>query len=196
MSLHATWVHGTSVRPQWIADRLTQVRGDVWDAGNVNIPYSEFNGSPNGWGITYRGKRSMTGGLGGTTVVPDPTGANPFAGSQKGYWFHFSIPTPVIESGVRSVLQKAFVLWSAGANTQMAAIQLWDGSNRFYTHNFALNTRGENHSGDLTENKTMFTLPAPHSMLFGLGISVGVTFLEDSEITFFSAGADFDVAGR
>jgi hypothetical protein len=196
MSLHATWVHGTSVRPQWIADRLAQVHGDVWDAGNVNIPYSDYNGSPAGWGTTYRGKRSMTGWLGGTTVVPDPTGANPFAGSLKGYWFHFSIPTPVIVSGVRSALQKAFVMWSTGANTQMIAIHLWDGPNRFFTHNFDPNTGSINHSTDLTENKTMFTLPTPHSMIFGLGISVGVAFLQDSDVTFFSAGADFEVAGR
>jgi len=196
MSLHAIWVHGHSVRPQWITDRLTQVHGDVWDGGAANIPYSDFNGAPAGWGTTYRGKRSMTGGLGGTNVVPDPTGANPFQGSMKGYWFHFSIPTPVIVSGVRSTLHKAFVMWATGANAQMIALHLWDGPNRFYTHNFDFISGAANHSTDLTENKTMFTLSTPHSMSFGLGVSVGVAFQQDSEVTFFGAGADFDVVGR
>ena len=139
----------------------------------------------------------MNVGFGGARVVRPNPPESPFEGNTlKGYWFHFSVPTPVIESGVRSMLQKAFVLWQTTEGARISTIHLYDGPVRFYAHYFNHQAGPERHLDDLTENITMFSPPSLHSMRFALGISVAVTFETEGQITFFSAGADFDVPGR
>lgn len=45
----------------------------------------------------------------------------------------------------------------------------------------------------LVSNVNRFDLPTPINILFGLGIAIDVNFTQDSEITFHSLGADFNV---
>jgi hypothetical protein len=37
------------------------------------------------------------------------------------------------------------------------------------------------------------TLPHPHSMMWGLGVSIGFWFFEDGNVSLLAAGADFQV---
>jgi hypothetical protein len=100
MALHAMWVHGTSVRAEWVGDTLNNVSGGRWDGSSGDVAWSNVNGLPRGWGTTFRGKRAFT----GSTVGPFHA-ETPFQYGQKGYRFHFAIPTPVIVADRRARLR-------------------------------------------------------------------------------------------
>lgn len=189
MTLHASWIHGNAMRPEWVGDHLQQVQGDRWDGSNGNIAWSDINGLPRGWGATYRCANSLdVGFLGAATAGPDHP-ETPFEYSLKGYWFHAPIPTPVIVAGARAQLERVFILWTATGDLHVAAVHVWDGPTRI-----AVFTGSAQQSADqLIPGATQFDLPAPHSVLFGIGVSVGVSCTHDSDVTFHSAGADFDV---
>jgi hypothetical protein len=193
--LQAVWVHGNTARPEWVHDNLLQVRGATWDSNGAerDVPWSDVNGLPRGWGATFRGRRAFTGGLGGTTTGPfDP--ADPFRHSQKGYWFHFSLPTPVIVNGNRAALHKVFPLWSATGGARPWAVHVYDGVHRVAERAIDPNPphpTGANGLADLVEGKSMFTLP-PRHVFWSIGLSVAVAFESDGDVTFVSAGADFD----
>lgn len=199
MPVHAQWVHGNAVRPEFVHDNLINVPAIYWNGNTDNIPWSNVNGLPRGWGTTYRGKRAFTGSLGASVTGPyDPD--MPFRYSQKGYWFHIPIPTPVIIGNVRSRILKVFTLYGTTRGVALAAVHLYDGPIRIGT--FAASTatptqppphNGINGHNDLIEGVTMFTLPAPREVLWGIGISIGFFFMEDGEVTFTTAGADFEV---
>jgi hypothetical protein len=193
MALHAMWVHGTSVRPEWVHDNLQEVNGATWDSRNQNraVPWSNVNGLPRGWGATFRGKRAFSTGVGGSITITEFHPEEPFPASQKGYWFHFAIPTPVIVEGIRSQLQRVFVLWEATPNVAVWCVHIYDGINRIAT--LGTDRTGSGHSDELVEGVTMFTLPTPHEVQRSIGLSVGVAFIQDGEVTFNSAGADFEV---
>jgi hypothetical protein len=191
MALYATWVHGTSVRAEWVGDTLNNVSANRWDGSAGAVGWSNVNGLPRGWGMTFRGKRAFTGGLGGSTVGPFHA-ETPFEYSQKGYWFHFAIPTPVIVAGNRSRLLRVFVLWETRAGVSPVAVHVFDGANRIFVTGIT-GSGPATHASDLTLGVTRFDLPAPHSVIFSIGISVAVSFAEEGDLTFFSAGADFDI---
>lgn len=198
MALHAMWVHGTTVRPEWVHDNLQQVRGGTWDSGGTarDVPWSDVNGLPRGWGTTFRGKRAFAGGFGGTSTTGPFNAANPFMYSQKGYWFHFAIPTPVIVAGGRSQLLRVFVLRETSPRVQVWAVHVYDGINQIATVGLRdpnAQPSGRNGLADLIEGVSMFTLPAPRSVFWSVSISVAVAFLDDGDVTFISAGADFEV---
>jgi hypothetical protein len=199
--VHQMWVHGTTVRPEWVHDNLQQVRGGTWDsAGQArDVPWSDVNGLPLGWGTAFRGRRAFTGGIGGSTTGPfDPV--DPFHYSQKGYWFHFAIPTPVMVYNGFSRLLRVFVLWEASSDVEPWAVHVWDGPTLVHafsvTNPPGLNPTGTRGLADLVDGVSRFELPAPHTMLFSVGISIAVAFINDGNITFFSAGADFDLRGE
>ena len=191
MALHAQWIHGTAVRPEWIADNLQQVTGERWDGSSGGIGWSDHHGLPRAWGSTYRGKRAV---FGNTTAPFDAE--RPFSTSEKGCWFHFAIPTPVIANGARATLQRVFILWEADAGVQPATVHVHDGINRVAAIGVTRDARGATGRGghsDLIDGSTKFDLPTGHEMLWSVGISVAVWFRRDGDITFFSAGADFDI---
>src|SRR5256885_1624959 len=103
MALQAMWVHGTTARPQWV-DNL------------------DINGLPRGW--SYRGKNALTSGFGGSRTTGPLHPATPFEYSQKGCWFHFAIPTPVIVAGRRTSLQRVFMLWEARRGVAPVAVHV------------------------------------------------------------------------
>jgi hypothetical protein len=195
MTLHATWVHGITVRPEWVGDNLQKVHGDRWDGTAGDVPWSDVNGLPRGWGVTFRGKHSLAVGFGGATTTGPFDPGNPFQYSQKGYWFHCAVPTPVVVSDRRSRLLRVFVLWEAGDGVAPVAVHVYDGLRRVAALPVAAGARGligRGGLGDLQDGVTRFNLGAPHEVLWSVGISVGVSFDREGEITFVSAGADFD----
>lgn len=190
MTLHASWVHGNAVRPEWVGDKIHQVQGDRWDESHGGIAWSDINGLPRGWGVTYRCTDSRNIGPLGAQVVAPVDVANPFHGiTSKGYWFHFPIPTPVLVAGSRAQLLRVFVLWTATGDLVPAAVHVWDGPRRIAT----LEAGHQQSSDTLILGSTRFDLPAPVPVRFGIGISFGVRCSVDSDVTFHSAGADFDI---
>ena len=196
MALQAMWVHGTSFRSEWVGDNLLKVPGTRHDGSNGDVNWSDVNGLPRGWGATFRGRRSLFAGFVGAIHTGPPDVADPFRYSLKGYWFHVPIPTPVIRDGRRSTLLRVFVLWEATGGVSPAVLHVWDGPIRIemfpFTHG-ATGRCGHNGVADLVDGVTRFNLPAAREVLFGLALSVGVYFQEDGNITFCTAGADFDV---
>jgi hypothetical protein len=190
MALHAAWVSGNAARAEWVGDNLANVASDYWNGSNGPIPWSNVNGLPHGWGTTFRGKNALTSGpFGARTTGPfDP--ANPFQFSQKGYWFHFPLPTPVIVADRRSRLLRVFCLWEARPGAAPCCVHVWDGPNRKAAFAITPNSTG---SPNLVEGVTQFNLPTPPEVQFGVNISLGAFFSADADLTFFSAGADFDV---
>jgi hypothetical protein len=113
-------------------------------------------------------------------------------GSTKN-WFHIPFTTPIILDDVRPPIVKVFVLYNA-TNARIANLHIYDGAKkvRFFD---GLNLSG-NHSNGLDASNNWAITP-PVTISFGLGISVGVDFLEppsadtSAKILFTSAGADF-----
>jgi hypothetical protein len=191
MALHASWVHGNAVRSEWVHDNLQNVSGGRWDQTGGDVPWSDVNGLPRGWGTTFRGRRAFTGGLGGTTTGPFDV-ENPFKYSQKGYWFHFAIPTPVVVAGGRATLEKVFVLWSSTEGVAPWAIHVWDGAERLPAIEVRAGRGGTSHSDELSP-VTAFAVQPPRPVKYGIGISIAVGFEADGDITFHAAGADFEI---
>ena len=106
-------------------------------------------------------------------------------------WFHFSIPTPVIVDGSRAKLDKFFVLFKADNGVTLSAVNVWDGAKRIFTKDHL--AIGGSHENDLQDNITKWSLDAPKNVLFGIEIAVLVSFADEGNITFVSAGADFEV---
>jgi hypothetical protein len=192
--MYATWVHGNTVRPQWIDGNLEKVAGrdsaGRWEA----VPWSDVNGLPQGTGATYRGRRSFAYGE-AAAAQDDPV--DPFRGQQKGTWFHFAIPTPVLVPEGRAWLQRVFVLWTCDESVQPVAVHVFDGVRPVDRGVFAVTPNARGASGqhgfasDLIVGVTHFELPSPHEMWWGVGISMAVRFAQEGEITFHAAGADF-----
>ena len=142
--------------------------GPVW--------WSDITGLPQGWGKTYRGKADQLD------------------------WFHAAIPTPsfTFPPGDGSFhvarLQTAFIFFNAGEGCFISDIHFWDGidaiqllQNQNITGNHPREEVGVNTFNPLDTNGAM------HPMNAGLGISVGVHFRSEADITFFSAGAEFEM---
>ena len=132
------------------------------------IAWTDVVGLRQGWGTTFRGK----------------------AGASN--WFHFSIPAQQVRGSslVRrvtsifvdlevqgSVRATSFHLWS-GPRPPERATRIFNQDGLSVTSRFGLDTSGH--------------LPIP--VLMPVGISVGVRFDQEGQITFFSAGADLDVS--
>jgi hypothetical protein len=125
-------------------------------------------------------------------------GTQPATPAPPSIYFHFPLPTPVAAAGTRAQLIKVFVLWKA-VNATLQEVSAYDGPTPALSLTTLKATGGydgstiTNLDNDLAEGVTGFTLPEPHTMVFGLGISVGFGFAKDGQITFTSAGADFEI---
>jgi hypothetical protein len=110
----------------------------------------------------------------------------------------FPLSTPVLVAGSRASLLRVFVLYETHANVSLSAVHVFDGIDRVAdlpvnsTARGGLSGRGGN-AGDLVEGITAFSLPNPHSVAFGIGISIAFKFQQEDDITFFSAGCDFNI---
>jgi hypothetical protein len=173
MTLQAMWVHGNTIVPErTIKAEPVGTDGPLTDIPGV--PGSGMLGFRRGGGATFRGK------------------------DNHDNWFHFSIPTPVIHEGVRARLLKVFVLFNSDPTVSVTDVHVWDGiRERIFEREMPTGVTGR-HDGadglsDLAEDFTQWTLPDQPQIYWGVGISVRVFFADEGQITFTSAGADFEV---
>jgi hypothetical protein len=103
-------------------------------------------------------------------------------------WFHFAIPTPVIVNNVRKTFGPCMLRFSTGGTAALVRdVHLYDGEVRVVAHN------GVNLSG--SQPFTRFGIAHAPKVLWGVGISIGVTFgggtAASRTMDFISAGCDF-----
>lgn len=158
MALQAMWVHGHSATIE-----LNNLgRGSWEDIGGRQ--WTAVEGLRRGGGVEYRCQ------------------------DESDYWFHFAIPTPVINDGVRARLRRAMVLFTAGTGVSLSALHVWDGPNQVFTQN-GLAIGGGNPS--LIDGRNAFALP-DHEVQWGVGISVQFHFADAGNVTLHTAGVDFE----
>src|SRR5215211_4954228 len=102
MSLQAMWVHGNSAD----IELNTRGRGTGEDIGGRD--WTAVEGLRFGWGVVYRCQ------------------------DNSDYWFHFAIPTPVIDDGVRARLRQVMLLFTAGTGVTLSSVHVWDGPTRVF----------------------------------------------------------------
>jgi len=85
----------------------------------------------------------------------------------KDSWFHIPIPTPVITNGVRTKIQKLFLLFDA-ENGSIRNVHIYDGPGKVQEYN-GLMLEG-NHFGGIDAVNT-FNLANVHTVLWGMSIS-------------------------
>lgn len=109
-------------------------------------------------------------------------------------WFHFAVPTPVIVAGSRLRVGSVLVrLRATPAEAWLSAVHVYDGERKIAAHD-GLRLAPERWS------TPRFAVPGSPEVLWGLGISLQVTFARDStapnadlarRLDFSAAGCDF-----
>jgi len=181
MVVTSSWVHGNSAMlqypggggpfPYWTGNPPSQMH-HVTDADQTH-PWTDSFGLRKGRGATFTGQANQSN------------------------WFHFSIPTPPIFSGKQVCLQQVFVLFNADPGVEVDLVMAFDGPNSI---GLLMNTPnglsgrhdGTNGRADLVEGETLFSTEERPAVLWGVGVSVHVSFhVNNGNITFTAAGADF-----
>ena len=103
-------------------------------------------------------------------------------------WFHFAIPTPVIQNNVRRTFGPCMLRFATGGTSAVVRdVHLYDGEVRVVAHD-AVNLSG-------SQPFTRFGIAHSPKVLWGVGISIGVTFGAGNSaartMDFISAGCDF-----
>jgi hypothetical protein len=158
MALQAMWVHGHSAT----IELNTLGRGAGEDIGGRQ--WTAVEGLRVGWGVQYRCQ------------------------DNSDYWFHFAIPTPVIDDGVRARLRRVLVLFTADTGVTLSSVHVWDGPTRVFTRD-GLAIGGANVS--LVDDRNSFALP-DREVLWGIGISTLFHFADPGNVTLHTAGIDFE----
>jgi hypothetical protein len=147
---------------------------EVWVHGSIAAV--EFTQFPHGGGIIRTGV--------GITVQSN----------SDDNWVHFPIPTPVIASSQRMMLNDVFVLFRTSVKVKIAALHVSDGP--FRVKSFDQLALEGDYSTEVAVANTWKA--GPHRIKFGLVISVCVAFptLIDGggplpEVLFSGAGATF-----
>jgi hypothetical protein len=104
------------------------------------------------------------------------------------YWFHFAIPTPVIDDGVRARLRRVMLLFTAGTAVTLSSVHVWDGPTPVFAQN-GLAIGGANLS--LIDGRNSFALPN-REVLWGIGVSVLFHFADPGNVILHTAGVDFE----
>ncbi|MCJ7515532.1 MAG: hypothetical protein MUO89_06150 [Dehalococcoidia bacterium] len=112
-------------------------------------------------------------------------------------WFHIPITTPVILDDIRPPLIKVFVFYKTEGNAKITNIHVYDGRSRVKAFD-GLALSGDHSGGGGVDASNSWVVEPPITILYGLGISVGVEFgsqvnidIPWPEILFTTAGADF-----
>lgn len=111
----------------------------------------------------------------------------------KASWFHIPVPTPVIVADTRTRVQRLFVLYLA-EGCEIRNLHVYDGSAKVHEFN-GLSLDGEHRTG--LDGANTFDLPNPHTLIFGLGLTVfvqaAIGFDTDIHTRFImsTAGGDF-----
>jgi hypothetical protein len=175
MARYASWVHGNAVKMQYpggagleftAGHRMDQVDRHAW---------TDVVGFPTGPGGVFRGQ------------------------GNDSNWFHVAIPTPPLLPGKpRSRLEAVFVLFSSDPFVEVAEVLAFDGPNPLPVQMNSPSGLSGRHGGtrglaDLADGQTRFPIEGRPEVLWGVGISVRVSFGRPGQITFTTAGADFFV---
>lgn len=108
-------------------------------------------------------------------------------------WFHFAIPTPVIVNTERLVVGSVLLRLRVGPGAFVSAVHIYDGEQRIAVHNnLKLAPAGQ-------FALYRFDVPMHPAIKWGLGISVGIQFVDDANlppdtrllVEICSAGCDF-----
>lgn len=104
-------------------------------------------------------------------------------------WFHIPLASPVISNGVRTKLQRAFVLFKSEGGT-ITNVHLYDGVSKFKVFDGTA-LEGDHRSG--LDGSNTLELASPHTVLFGIGISFRFAASPRSAATLSvaTAGGDF-----
>jgi len=158
MALQAMWVHGNSAT----IELNNRDRGPGEDING--LVWTAVVGWRQGWGVSYRCQ------------------------DNSDYWFHFAVPTPVINNGVRARLRRAMVLFRTNPGVTLSSMHVWDGAERVFNKD-GLAIGGTNSS--LIDGRNSFALP-DREVLWGIGISVQFRFADPGNVVLHSAGVDFE----
>ena len=106
-------------------------------------------------------------------------------------WFHFSIPTTVIVSDKRQMIDSVMIRFKSGSsNAKITNVHIYDGERKIASHD------GLNLSPS-TWSWPRFNVPGKPDILWGVGISIGVSFTGTTDaqntLEFSSAGVDFNL---
>jgi hypothetical protein len=104
-------------------------------------------------------------------------------------WFHFGIPTPVIVNDNRLTVDSALVrLKSAGTGAKITNVHVFDGERKIASHD-GLSV------APTTWQMLRWAVPGRPEVLWGVGVTVGVSFTGGSDaantLELSSAGVDF-----
>ena len=116
----------------------------------------------------------------------------------KASWFHIPLPTPVIVGDVRTTVQKLFLMFKSDPGAgEIRAVHVYDGSGKIQEFN-DLHLVGEHRTG--LDGQNTFNLTAPHSVVWGMGISfffqaaIGIDSpVPPARLIVSSAGGDYIV---
>ena len=174
------WIHGNAVRAEDVGGAFPS--SGPFLAVN-DIPWTDVNGFPQGWGTTFHGKGRHN-------------------DRENRVWFHFPMPTVVGLAGRRRKVTAVRVLFETNRNAFSSKIHLWDGPNLFFTRerlewSERLGARMQGPQqliNRLVGGQNEFLLTGNQQKLidFGLGISIQIIFYQDGgSVTFAGAGAEF-----
>jgi hypothetical protein len=160
MAIQAMWVHGNSA----VIELTDRGRGSGEDIGG--LPWTALQGFRSGPGVEYRCQDNSQ------------------------YWFHFAIPTPVIDDGVPARLRRVTVLFTAGRSVTLTSVHVWDGPgpSPIFTMD-GLGIGGANL--ELIDGRNSFALPNK-AVHWGIGVSVRFNFADSDNVILHSAGVDFE----
>ena len=139
-----------------------------WTHGNaltIENPENVANAKRFGWG---------------TDIIMKPGQAS---------WFHIPLASPVITTGGRTSLQRAFVLFKSEGGT-ITNVHLYDGAAKFQSFD-GISLQGD-HRNALDGSNTL-ELGSPHTVAFGIGISFHFAASPQSsaQLSVATAGGDF-----
>jgi hypothetical protein len=103
-------------------------------------------------------------------------------------WIHFQIPTPVIVDQRRLRTDSVLLRFRSGPGASVSAIHVWDGERRLVAQD-GLNLSKRQIGG------VRILVPYWPRVLWGLGLSVGVTFGDDAGLPADGLGMDIFAAG-
>jgi len=114
-------------------------------------------------------------------------GATFFLKGGKADWFHFPLPTPVIVEDQRASLSRVMILFALPEGAGLNSVHVWDGPNRILQLD-RLDITGDHAHGLDADN----SFEVNHDGIrWGVGISLLISCVTDSNVFFASAGGDF-----
>jgi hypothetical protein len=114
-------------------------------------------------------------------------GATFYLQGNQADWFHIPLPTPVIIEDQRASLSRVMVLLNLPEGAALNSVHVWDGQTRILQLDGLVITG--NHSGGLDSDNSFDV--NRENILWGVGISLLISCVGDSNVFIAGAGGDF-----